>query len=96
MPPPTWDEYLAEASAHLSAVRRAAEWGTPPPPGPARPEGPIPEHRRREAQRLALGYDQLAVEVVARMSAIELRRPNAGGRNPHREQPPAHFFDTPA
>lgn len=96
MPPRTWDEYLAEASAHLADVRQAVEWGAPPPPGPERPAGPIPQHRRREAQRLAVGYDQLALEIVARMSVIAQRRPNAAGRNPHRERPPAHFFDTPA
>jgi hypothetical protein len=96
MSTPTWDEYLAEAAAHLAAVRRAAEWGAPPPSGPLRPEGPIPEHRRSEAQRLAVGYDQLAVEVATRMSAIESRRQSGVGRNPHRERPPAHFFDAPA
>ena len=29
-------------SAHLAAVRRAAEWGAPPPPGPERPDGSDP------------------------------------------------------
>ena len=76
MPTPTWDEYLAAASAHLHAARRAAERGAAPPAPPARPSGPIPDERRKAARALALGYDLLAEEVVARMSIIEQRRPS--------------------
>jgi hypothetical protein len=93
---PTWDEYLAEATAHLSAVRAAAESGTAPPTPPELPDGPIPDHRRDEALRLASGYDQLAAEVATHMALIEQLRPASMRRGPHQEHQPAHFIDTPA
>jgi hypothetical protein len=96
VPPPTWDEYLTEATRHLAALRRAAEIGAPPPPAPARPEGPIPPYRRGAAQRVAMGYDQLATEVTTRMSGLPQRRSAHVDGNPHRELRPAHFIDTPA
>jgi hypothetical protein len=95
MPSPTWDEYLADASAHLAALRRAAERGVEPPGPLDHPVGPIPVERQAEAQRLAVGYDQLAVEVVSLMSMIEQRRFPSTRRNPHQEQGPARYIDTP-
>jgi hypothetical protein len=96
MSPPTWDEYLAQATVHLAALRRAAELGLPAPAAPQRPQAPIPDDRRQAAQRLAVGYDQLAIEVTTRMSSIAQRRSSLSDRNPHRELRPAHFIDTPA
>jgi hypothetical protein len=96
MSPPTWDEYLAQATSHLTALRRAAELGLPAPAPPERPHGPIPDHRRGAAERLAVGYDQLAMEVTTRLSSIGQRRSSLSDRNPHRELRPAHFIDTPA
>jgi hypothetical protein len=93
---PTWDEYLAEATVHLAASRRATELGLTAPDPPRRPEGHLPDHRREAAARLAVGYDQLAVEVATRMASIEQRRSSLPDRNPHRELRPAHFIDTPA
>jgi hypothetical protein len=93
---PTWDEYLADATVHLAALRRAAELGLPAPAPPDRPDGQIPDHRRHEAGRLAMGYDQLAVEVTTRLSRLGERRSALPDRNPHRELRPARFIDTPA
>jgi hypothetical protein len=95
MPTPTWDEYLAAASAHLGAARRAAERGAPPPVSPARPGVPMPDECRNAALTLALGYDLLAEEVVARMAIIEQRRPSATRLNAHREQRLPRYIDTP-
>ncbi len=95
MPTPTWDEYLAAASAHLHAARRTAERGAAPPAPPARPSGPIPDECRKAAHALALGYDLLAEEVVARMSIIEQRRPSATRLHPPREQRTPRYIDTP-
>jgi hypothetical protein len=63
---------------------------------PDRPDGPVPDACRSTAEVLALGYDLLAEEVVARMSVIEQRRPSATRMNPHREQREPHYIDTPA
>jgi hypothetical protein len=93
---PTWDEYFAEAFVHLAAVRTTIEQGAPAPAPPEHPEGPIPDERRDEAQRLALGYDQLAAEVARRMEAIAQRWPSSIRRGPHYEKSPARFIDTPA
>jgi hypothetical protein len=93
---PTWDEYLEQATLHLVALRRAAELGLSAPAPPPRPEGHVPDHRRAAAERLAVGYDQLAVEVTMRLSGLEQRRSWRTDRNPHREPRPAHFIDTPA
>ena len=95
MPTPTWDEYLAAASAHLHAVRRTAERGGAPPAPPARPAGPMPEECRPTAHTLALGYELLAEEVVARMAMIEQRRPSATRLNAAREQRVPRYIDTP-
>ena len=95
MPTPTWDEYLADASAHLRAARGAAERGAPPPASPARPGVPMPDECRNAALTLALGYDLLAEEVVARMSIIEQRRPSATRLNARPEQQRPRYIDTP-
>jgi len=95
MPTPTWDEYLAAASAHLRAARRTAERGAAPPAPPARPGGPIPDECRKAAQALALGYDLLAEEVAARMSIIEQRRPSATRLHAPRQQRVPRYIDTP-
>jgi len=78
----------------LTALRLAAEQGEEPPTPPPHPVGPIPVERRAEAQRLAVGYDQLAVEVVSLMSMIDQRR-FSSRRNPHQEQGPPRYIDTP-
>jgi hypothetical protein len=95
MPTPTWDEYLAAASAHLRAARTATERGAPPPVPPARPRVPMPDECRHAARTLALGYDLLAEEVVARMSMIEQRRPSATRLNARPAQRPPRYIDTP-
>ena len=95
MPPRTWDEYLAEASAHLTEVRRTAERGAPPPPPPERPRGPVPDDRRAQARRRAVGYGQLGTEVATRLARLEERRPAPGRRSPHRAHRPARYIDTP-
>jgi hypothetical protein len=92
---PTWDEYLAAASAHLHAVRRAAERGAAPPAPPTRPGGPMPEGCRQAAHTLALGYDLLAEEVVARMASIEQRRPSGTRVTAPRQQRVPRYIDTP-
>ena len=46
-------------------------------------------------QVLALGYDLLAEEVIARMAIIEQRRPSATRLNAHREQRLPRYIDTP-
>jgi hypothetical protein len=95
MSPPTWDEYLAEASAHLAAVRASSELGASPPNPPARPEGPPPEDRLDQVRSLAMGYDQLALEVLTRMQVIDQRRLISQSKNPHQELLPARFINTP-
>ena len=72
--PPSWDEYLAEAAAHLANVRRAGRAGVTPPAPPDRPMGPMPAECVAPARRLAVGYDQLALEVT---TADVDRRPPA-------------------
>jgi hypothetical protein len=93
---PTWDEYLEQATMHLAALRRSAELGLSAPDPPLRPNGRLPVYRRAAAERLAIGYDQLAIEVTTRLSGLEQRRSTRPERNPHREPRPAHFIDTPA
>jgi hypothetical protein len=93
VPSPTWDEYLAAATAHLGAVRRAAERGAAPPAPPERPVGAMPENRRDQAARLAVGYDQLAGEVMSRMSSLAQRGSSSARRSPHHEPGPARYID---
>lgn len=71
MPDDTWSEYLEAASAHLRAARRAVEQGTasPEPPGP--PAGVLPDDLQPQVRRLALAYDQLALEVATRMADVQ-------------------------
>ncbi|HTU38421.1 MAG TPA: hypothetical protein VMF35_10400 [Acidimicrobiales bacterium] len=68
----SWTEYLAAASEHLAASRRAVEQGAASPDPPAHPAGPLPEELASQAQRLADAFDQLALEVATRMTDIEL------------------------
>jgi hypothetical protein len=95
MPSPTWAEYLTAASAYLKDARRTAERGAPPPSVPSRPDGPIPDDCRNAARMLAVGYDLLAEEVVARLSVIEQRRPGATRLNAHRAPRLPRYIDTP-
>jgi hypothetical protein len=95
MPSPTWDEYLEDASAHLGTVRLAVERGDPPPTPPGRPDGVVPDDCRDRAQRLALGYDQLTVEVVARLANLAQRGSASVRRSPHHEPRPARYIDIP-
>jgi hypothetical protein len=85
----TWAEYLDDASNHLAASRAAIAQGGAIPPSPVRPVDPIPEELCPRAQVLGIGYDQLATEVMARMS--EMRRPR---HVPHAwSQPEARYVD---
>jgi hypothetical protein len=92
---PTWDEYLSESFEFLGAARASAELGVASPEPPARPQGPLPEERRDDAESLIRGFDQLALEVATRLLAIEQSRPAASGKNPHSDQPMARYVDTP-
>lgn len=94
MPSPTWAEYLAEASTHLAAARRSVEVGGAPPSPPHRPDQPIPDESRPEAQRLAEAYEQLASEVRLRLS--DLDRCTGTARRSRSLPPPARYVDTPA
>jgi hypothetical protein len=95
MSSPTWDEYLAEASAHLMALRALSEVGAPPPTPPERPVDPMPDECREQVRHLAIGYDQLALELITRMEAMDQRRPVSQSRNPHQELLPPRYVDTP-
>jgi hypothetical protein len=95
MPSPTWDEYLAAATAHLDAVRAVSERGAAPPSAPVRPVDPMPEECRERVRFLAMGYDQLAVELVTRLEIVAQRRRVVQSRNPLHESTPAHYIDTP-
>jgi hypothetical protein len=95
MPPPTWDEYLAEATAHLAMVRALSEVGAPPPNPPVRPVDPMPEECRDQVRHLAMGYDQLSLELITRMELMSQRRPISQSRSPHQELVPARYIDTP-
>jgi hypothetical protein len=86
---------LEDASAHLRAVRLAVERGDPPTTPPGRPEGLAPDECRDRAHRLALGYDQLTVEVVARMANLAQRGSASIRRSPHYEPRPARYIDIP-
>jgi len=69
----SWSEYLEAATEHLRATRRAVELGAASPEPPAHPEEPLPDELQSQARRLALAYDQLALEVATRMTEIERR-----------------------
>lgn len=89
MAPDEWADYLEAASAHLRRTRLAVEAGCAGPPGPVRPTEPLPDELRDRVQLLALGYDQLALEVSTRMSEIQRCR-----RGPAPQAPPSsHFVD---
>lgn len=93
MSPPTWDEYFAAATAHLEAARVLSEQGAPPPPPPERPLGAMPQGHRARARALALGYDQLALELITRMVAITQYRSVSRMTSPHRESGRARYLD---
>jgi len=95
MPTPTWTEYLAEATLHLSNLRASSELGLAPSSPPLRPVDPMPPEHREEVALLALGYDQLALEIVTRMQTMEPHRPGPALNNPHQERQPAHYLNTP-
>lgn len=91
---PTWDEYLAEMSNYLLAVRQAAQVGSESPLGPpVRPTDPIPDEYRVEAGRLSDACDQLVAEVSARMTVIANRPPSAR-QSPHQEYRMASYLET--
>lgn len=92
MSAPTWTEYLNDLSSHLVAMRYVAENGAPPPESPRLPSCPIPDGCREEALRLAMEFDQLAVEMSARMAAID-RRLSPARRSPHQFLRVASYID---
>jgi hypothetical protein len=86
----SWPEYLEAAAEHLHATRQAVEHGATSPEPPAHPVGPLPEELAPRAQRLALAYDQLALEVSTHMAQIECRL----APPPRAETPPdPHYVD---
>jgi hypothetical protein len=90
----TWDEYLAEMSNYVLAVRRATQLGSASVIElPTRPTDPIPDQHREEARRLSDACDQLMVEVAARMKVISAR-PSSVHESPHQERRLANFLET--
>jgi len=90
----TWDEYLAQMSNYLVALRQLAQVGSTSPVGPpARPTDPIPEECREEAGRLSDLCDQVVAEVSARMTVIAARLPSAR-QSPHQESRVASYLET--
>ncbi len=87
MAPEEWADYLEAASEHLRQTRLAVDAGRAGPPGPGRPTEPLPDELRDRAELLALGYDQLALEVSTRMSEIRRYR-----RGPTLHAPPSSQF----
>ncbi len=67
----TWPDYLEAAAEHLRAARRAVEQGTASPEPPGHPAGALPDELQPQARRLALAYDQLALEVATRMADMQ-------------------------
>jgi hypothetical protein len=67
----TWADYLEAASEHLRAARRAVEQGAASPDPPRHPAGTLPDELQPEVRRLALAYDQLALEVATRMADMQ-------------------------
>jgi hypothetical protein len=94
MPSPTWDEYLSEASQYLSLARRALETGAALPDPPRHPDSTVPQDRQDECRQLALGYDQLSIEVSTHMANIE-ERLAVMTRITHLGRSLAQFVDTP-
>jgi hypothetical protein len=83
----SWADYLDAATEHLRATRRAVELGAPSPEPPAQPAEPLPDELQSRARRLALAYDQLALEVATRMTEIECRL-----ATPRVEAPPIAYY----
>ncbi len=65
-----WAEYLAAVSEHLWISRRAVEEGAAIPSPPSHPAGPVPDELGDQVHRLAVAYDQFALEVTTRMVDI--------------------------
>jgi hypothetical protein len=92
MPDPAWADYLEAVGAHLHQARRAVEEGRTSPDPPPRPTGTPPDALQPRARRLALAYDQLALEVATRLAGLEVR---VTPRRP--ESPaPAYYVDRKA
>ncbi len=53
----------------------------------------MPEEHRAQARALALGYDQLALELMTRMEAISQFRSVTRTTSPHQEGRQAHYLD---
>ena len=92
MSAPTWTEYLNDLASYLVAMRQVAENGASPPESPRVPSYPIPDGCREQAFRLATECDQLAIEVSARMVAIDCQLSPAR-RSPHQPFRVARFID---
>jgi hypothetical protein len=84
MPDDDWAEYLEAAAAHLRTSRRAFEQGAASPDPPAHPAGSLPDELQPQVRRLALAYDQLALEVATRLAGMEhrLAPPRVGAPSP--------------
>ncbi|HUW88230.1 MAG TPA: hypothetical protein VMW30_07645 [Candidatus Paceibacterota bacterium] len=90
----TWDEYLAEMTNYVLAIRQAAQVGSDfPAEPPTRPTDPIPDDYRDQARRLRDACDQVAVEVSARMRVIANRPPSAR-QSPHQADRLASYLET--
>ena len=72
-----WADYLAALSEHLLLSRRAVEAGAAAPTPPPHPSEPMPGELGDQAHRLAIAYDQLALEVATRMDDIGAHLPGA-------------------
>jgi len=70
-----WADYLAALSEHLRVSRRAVEEGAVVPPPPPQPSVPMPGELGDQAHRLAIAYDQLALEVTTRLDDIGAHLP---------------------
>lgn len=89
MPGETWTDFLEAAADHLRASRQAVEQGAVSPDPPGHPDGPLPDELQPQVRRMALAYDQLALEVATRMADLDVRL------TPPRVEPPspAYYVD---
>ncbi len=70
-----WAEYLAALTDDLHVTRRCVEQGGVIPTPPPRPTGPVPDELADTLHRVAVAYDQLALEVSTRLADIEAHLP---------------------
>ncbi len=70
-----WAEYLAALSEDLRVARRCVEQGAITPTPPPRPTGPVPDELAGTLHRVAVAYDQLALEVSTRLADIAAHLP---------------------